>query len=187
MSKRYDFSELSILVIDDNTYMRSIVKSLLKGFDVGSIYESADAETAFEIFQNAQIDLIIVDYALEAMDGVEFVKLVRTADDSANPYVPIIMLSAHTQRTRVEQARDVGITEFLRKPISAEALYLRIVQIIEHPRSFIKAKEYFGPDRRRRRDDTGYSGEERRKNRAPADGEGDEVTPIEEQEAVSAS
>jgi CheY-like chemotaxis protein len=162
MSKRYDLSNLAFLLIDDNNYMRSIVKALLRGYGAHRVSEAVDAAEAFEEFRNTQIDVIIVDYALDTLDGVEFVHLVRTANDSPNPYVPIIMLTAHSERIRVEQARDAGITEFLRKPVCAETLYRRIVEVVERPRPFIRTKNYFGPDRRRRAD-RNYSGPERRK------------------------
>ena len=59
------------------------------------------------------------------------------------------MLTGHTEKARVTAARDAGITEFLAKPISAKALYQRIVNVVANPRPFIKTKTYFGPDRRR--------------------------------------
>jgi len=78
------------------------------------------------------------------------VRLVRTGEDSPNPFVPVIMLTGHTETSRVVEARDAGVNEFLAKPISANGLYRRIRAIIENPRLYIKNKGYFGPDRRRR-------------------------------------
>ncbi|MDA0664423.1 MAG: response regulator, partial [Proteobacteria bacterium] len=83
------------------------------------------------------------------LDGIDFTRMVRSAADSPNPFVPIIMLTSHTARTRVMEARDVGVTEFLAKPITANGLYTRIATIIEHPRQFVRKSVYFGPDRRR--------------------------------------
>lgn len=162
MAMEYDISKISFLIIDDNRYMRRIVNSALKGFGVSKLFEAQDAAEGFEMFRTQMIDIIIVDYKMDTLDGVEFVQLVRTARDSPNPYVPIIMLSAYTNRATVEAARDAGITEFLSKPISAKSLYLYIVATLEHPRSFIRSPGYFGPDRRRK-DDTNYKGPERRK------------------------
>ena len=59
------------------------------------------------------------------------------------------MLTGHSEKKRVTAARDAGVTEFLAKPISAKALYQRIVNVVANPRPFIKTKTYFGPDRRR--------------------------------------
>lgn len=162
MAKEYDISKVSFLIIDDNRYMRRIVNSALKGFGVSKLFEASDAAEGFEMFRTQMIDIIIVDYKMPTLDGVEFVQLVRTARDSPNPYVPIIMLSAYTNRQTVENARDAGITEFLSKPISAKSLFLYIVATLEHPRNFIRSPGYFGPDRRRK-DDTTYKGPERRK------------------------
>jgi len=72
------------------------------------------------------------------------------------------MVTGHTEKSRVMAARDAGVTEFLAKPISAKALYQRIVNVVANPRPFIKTKSYFGPDRRRN-SSSSYVGMERRK------------------------
>ena len=59
------------------------------------------------------------------------------------------MISGHTERYRVEAARDAGVTEFLAKPITAQNLFARIAEIVERPRAFVRCDAYFGPDRRR--------------------------------------
>jgi len=161
MKKNYDLADLSFLVVDDNTHMLSIIKTLLKGFGIRRIHEATDAADAFEEIRSTHVDVIILDYALDTLDGIEFAQLVRTAKDSPNPYLPIIMLTAHSERHRVEEARDAGITEFLCKPICATDLYLRIIEVVEHPRSFVKMGNYFGPDRRRRAEGN-YRGSEKR-------------------------
>jgi len=86
---------------------------------------------------------------MEPLDGIDFTRMVRTAPDSPNPFVPIIMLTAHSSMERVIQARDSGVNEFLAKPVTAKGLYNRIATVIESPRQFVRASEYFGPDRRR--------------------------------------
>jgi two-component system, chemotaxis family, chemotaxis protein CheY len=63
--------------------------------------------------------------------------------------VPIIMVSGHTEKHRVEAARDAGVTEFLIKPITGHSLFSRIAEILERPRPFVRCDNYFGPDRRR--------------------------------------
>jgi DNA-binding response OmpR family regulator len=72
------------------------------------------------------------------------------------------MLTGHSEKKRVVSARDAGVTEFLTKPISAKALYERILNVVAKPRPFIKTKTYFGPDRRRNVNPN-YVGQERRK------------------------
>ena len=111
--------------------------------------QAGDAAKAFQELKHFSPDVIIVDWHMEPLDGLDFVRLVRTAKDSPNPYVPIIMLSGYTEYLRITEARDAGINEFLAKPISAKSVYQRITAIIDNPRQFIRSKNYFGPDRRR--------------------------------------
>jgi DNA-binding response OmpR family regulator len=99
-------------------------------------------------------------------DGLELIQMIRQPGGNSNPFVPIVMLTGHTERTRVTAARDAGITEFLAKPISAKGLYQRIFSIVAHPRPFIKTATYFGPDRRRTMNST-YAGPERRRGGEP--------------------
>jgi len=95
------------------------------------------------------------------MDGLEFSRTVRTAGNSPNPFVPIIMITGHTEKHQVEAARDAGITEFLIKPITAQSLFSRIAEVVERPRAFVRCESYFGPDRRRRNVES-YTGPWRR-------------------------
>ena len=161
MGKQYDLSNLSVLVVDENANMRSVIKTLLKSLGIHKIGECSDAADAFEELRTSNNDIVIVDLAMHNIDGIEFTQLVRTAKDSPNRYIPIIMLTAHTERARVLAARDAGITEFLRKPVCAADLYARIVEVIERPRNYVRSKSFFGPDRRRR-DNAGYDGDDRR-------------------------
>jgi DNA-binding response OmpR family regulator len=83
------------------------------------------------------------------IDGLEFTQMIRTAEDSPFPFVPIIMMTGHTDRTKVTAARDSGVNELVAKPISAKTLLDRIVAVIDRPRSFVKTSTYTGPCRRR--------------------------------------
>ncbi|MFT4089501.1 MAG: response regulator [Asticcacaulis sp.] len=150
------------LVIDDNSHMLNIVKTILRGFGAVSIFEARDASDAFSRLKNESIDIVIVDFMMEVLDGVEFIQMVRNSTDSPNRYVPVIMLTAHSERSRVTQARDAGVNEFCAKPVTALELYRKINAIVSYPRPFIKTGSYFGPDRRRRHK-PGYDGPERRK------------------------
>jgi CheY-like chemotaxis protein len=105
---------------------------------------------ALDILSHQPVDLAIVDYNMFPLDGVEFTRLVRTGPDSANIYLPIIMMSGHAEKSRIYAARDAGVTEFLVKPITAKAILDRINAVILKPRAFIKTSAYCGPCRRRR-------------------------------------
>lgn len=149
------------MIVDDNGHMVNIVKTILRGFGAKHIFEAKDATEAFHSLKHDAIDIIIVDYQMEVLDGIDFVKLVRTSSDSPNRYIPIIMLTAHSERSRVITARDSGVNEFCCKPVTAMEMHRKIAAIIDHPRPFIKCASYFGPDRRRKQDPK-YNGKERR-------------------------
>jgi CheY-like chemotaxis protein len=159
---RIDFTRLRFLVIDDNTHMRRILRTLLHSFGARDVYEAEDGAAGLEAFTQYSPDIILADWAMPIFDGLELANMIRQPGANANPYVPIIMLTGHSDRTRVTNARDAGITEFMAKPVSAKALYQRILNVVANPRPFIKTKTYFGPDRRRNVNPN-YSGPERRK------------------------
>ncbi|PCI85136.1 MAG: two-component system response regulator [Hyphomicrobiales bacterium] len=161
MFSKPKITNLSFLIIDDNSMMVTILKTLLHGFGVHEIYDANDAISGFEELTSTKIDIILLDNKMNTLDGIEFTRMVRTANDSPNHYIPIIMISAYTERSRIQAARDVGVNEFICKPISAKSLNARITEVIEHPRKFIETPQYFGPDRRRIKK-SGYNGPERR-------------------------
>lgn len=154
---------VSALIVDDNGHMINIVKTILRGFGMKHFFEAKDAAEAFDIVKSEAVDLIILDYNMDLLDGLDFVKLVRTGEDSPSPFVPVIMLTAYSERKRVMAARDAGVTEFCRKPINAIELYRKLRSVIEQPRDFVRTAHYFGPDRRRH-DDNEYAGPFRRKS-----------------------
>ncbi len=156
-----DMSRLSILVADPNPYMVKIIRAMLRGFGISKIREASDGAVALEEFKTQVVDIAIFDFALSTLNGVELTELLRTDEHSPNRFVPIIMMSAFTEKWRVEKARDAGITEFLRKPLCARDLYLRMLEVIENPRPFVRTNHYFGPDRRRQPQNK-YSGSEKR-------------------------
>ncbi len=144
-----DFSVLRTLIIDDNVHTRRMLRAILHGLGVRDIKEADDGATGLESFQTYSPDIILLDWVMPIFDGIEVTRMVRNVDSSPNPFIPIIMITAHAERHRVVTARDAGITEFLCKPLSAKALHDRIVNIVLNPRPFVRTKTYFGPDHRR--------------------------------------
>ena len=140
---------IQILLIDDNPHMRTIATAVLKSAGIRKVIEASDGGQGLQMLRDHAIDLAIVDYNLFPLDGVEFTRLVRNSPDSANPYLPIIMMTGHSGKKRVYEARDAGVTEFLAKPITAKGVLDRIQSVIWRPRPFVKTEGYFGPDRRR--------------------------------------
>ncbi len=143
------FNNISVLLVDDNVYMRRIIHALLSAFGIRQVYEADDGEMGLDMFAQFNPDIIITDWSMPRMNGIEMVRAIRKPDESSNPFVPIIMLSGYAEKRRVLEARDAGVHEFLCKPISARALYLRLYSVIAYPRPFMKTTNFFGPDRRR--------------------------------------
>lgn len=146
---QFDLDGLEVLLVEDNPHMRRIIRSILTMLGVKVVREAGDAEEGLKMAQEGDADLIICSWLMDVLDGPEFVKMIRSGADSKNPYIPIIMLSAFTEKFRVTDARDAGVNEFLAKPISPKSLYQRIARIIEKPRPFVRTASFFGPCRRR--------------------------------------
>jgi two-component system, chemotaxis family, chemotaxis protein CheY len=140
------------LILDDNSHMRGILRAILTSLGIRRLHDAADAAEAFEVLKREPVDLSFVDYRLDGVDGLEFCRLVRTGVDSPNRFLPIIMVTAYSERSRVIEALNAGIDEFLVKPIRAIDVANRINAVVERRRPFIKSRDYFGPDRRRRND-----------------------------------
>jgi two-component system, chemotaxis family, chemotaxis protein CheY len=160
---------LQVLLVDDNPHMLTITSAVLHSAGVTHVTQASDGAAALEVLRREPIDLVIVDFKMFPMNGVEFTRLVRNSPDSANPYLPIIMMTGHSDAVRVYEARDAGVTEFVVKPITAKAILDRIQAVIFHPRPFVRTDGYFGPDRRRTQT-SNYKGAMRR--RSDQSGEG---------------
>lgn len=167
--ERLNLSRLNVLVVDDNRHTVKLLENILHGLGIRNVIVAGDAAEAFGRLRDQIVDLAVVDWEMEPMNGVEFVRMIRGAKDSPNPFLPVIMLTGYTKASHVIDARDAGINEYLAKPVSPKSLYQRIVSIIDNPRSFVRTDQFFGPDRRRRSGE--FEGADRRKAE-PEDGNG---------------
>ncbi len=129
----FDLSSLQILIVEDSMSMRLLVKQILRGLGISQVREAPEGAAALEMLRNFTADIIITDLKMSPIDGLEFVQMLRTAKDSPNPFVPVIMLTGHTEYENVVEARKVGVNELLAKPISADRLLSRIRRILKNP------------------------------------------------------
>jgi CheY-like chemotaxis protein len=141
--------DVHVLVVDDNRQMRLLVRCLLRAGGLLNVTEAETALDAFESMRSRQVDLVIVDWMMQPVDGLTFTRMMRWDSASPNPYMPILMLTAHTEATRVAAARDAGVTGFIKKPISTRLLFDRVASALTDTRMFIRSDGFFGPDRRR--------------------------------------
>ena len=163
----YRFDRLKVLVVDDNAHMRKLVVTILQAFGVLQIHEADSGERAWVVLRESNPDVVVLDWMMEGMSGLDLVNMIRSNPQAPNPFVPVIMLTGHTHIDQVKQARDAGVNEFIAKPVSVKTMMQRLVSVIETPRPYVRTKAYFGPCRRRRGADE-YRGSERRDIKQPA-------------------
>ncbi len=141
---------INILLIDADRELSLVLKKVLRSLGFGTVHHAKDGSAALDILRKNPVDLVITDWDMQPMSGIQFINHVRNDLGSPNQTIPIIMLTGRAKRANVETARDTGITEFLVKPFTAKTLRDRIVLVIDHPRDFVVTPNYKGPDRRRK-------------------------------------
>jgi two-component system, chemotaxis family, chemotaxis protein CheY len=158
--KNYDLSHLNVMLVEKHGYMRRLLRDVLRQLGIRDVRDCDNVKEALEMFTERPADLVMTDWA-PGLNGIELLKELRHQDGSANPYVPVIVITANTESRHIYTARDSGMTEFLAKPISASRVYSRVCSVIEKRRMFISNQKFFGPDRRRLYKES-FSGENRR-------------------------
>lgn len=155
--KYYRFDDLSILVADDNRFVRSILVTILKALGVGKVIQADNGEEAMAVLEVSaqmqldvkEVDVVFADHLMAPGDGLELLRWIRTHESDKVKFLPFIMMSGEADYRSVTAARDVGVTEYLAKPMSVLNVASRLLAVIDRPRPFVRAPGYFGPDRRR--------------------------------------
>ncbi|MCZ6587469.1 MAG: response regulator [Alphaproteobacteria bacterium] len=143
-------SNLTVLVVDDEEPIRELICGILDTFGIRKIRQASDGLVAFKDMQSHAPDAVITDLEMKPIDGLAFTRAVRTDPDCPVPDVPILMVTGHCEKHHVEEARDAGVTEFIAMPVTANTIAERLTSAIEKPRSFVRARNFVGPERRRR-------------------------------------
>jgi two-component system chemotaxis response regulator CheY len=139
-----------VLVADPSAYMAALTVGMLRNIGAQSVTTVSDSAAARVALHRETFNVIVIDDMLTPVDGIELTRQLRASAGDANRLVPVVMVFAEADRQRIEAARDAGVTEFIKKPLSAKILEVRIARAIEHPRPFITAAAFAGPDRRRK-------------------------------------
>jgi two-component system chemotaxis response regulator CheY len=138
-----------VLLIDDDYFMRKVIRSLLLAVGIKDVHETSNGVDGLQAIENVNPDVVVLDWEMPNMTGGEFLQIVRAPGSFAFPDVPIIMLTAHVERQRVVEAVRLGVNEFLCKPVSAKALHQRIMAIRGNPRPMVRIGDYYGPQPRK--------------------------------------
>ena len=142
-------SELKVLIVDDELSMRKVTRALLQAIGIREIHDANNGTRGLDLIRMHAPDIVILDWEMPNPNGPEFMRRVRSPGNFPLPDVPVIMLTGHSERSRVVEAVDLGVNEFLLKPVSATALLARVVSIHIKPRKMVKRADYYGPEPRK--------------------------------------
>ena len=121
---------MNVLIVDDYNTMLRIIKNLLKQLGFKNIDEATDRAMAYEKIKGKDYGLVISDWNMEPMTGIEFLKLVRGDAGAKYQKTPFIMVTAESKTENVIAAKQAGVDNYIVKPFNAETLKQKIVSVI---------------------------------------------------------
>ncbi len=125
--KRLLDRDIKVIAVDDYSTMRRILKNLLWQLGLKSVLEAEDGKAALNVLQHEKVDLIISDWSMPRMTGLEFLKAVRADPEIKD--IPFIMITAEGERDRILAAVQAGVSSFIVKPFTAEVLGEKIKKV----------------------------------------------------------
>lgn len=120
---------MKILIVDDFSTMRRIVKNLLRDLGFNNTSEADDGATALPMLQNGKFDFLVTDWNMPGMTGIDLLKAVR-ADESLSS-LPVLMVTAEAKREQIIEAAQAGVNGYVVKPFTAAALKEKIEKIFD--------------------------------------------------------
>lgn len=129
INKPADLESMTCLVVDDDKFSRTFIKTALYQIGVKSAKEASNAKEAIEQLNNFKVDLILLDQQMPEINGIDFVKNLKTKTREGLDQIPVIMITVDTKEKTVLDAKSLGIKEYIVKPISPLALKKRICNV----------------------------------------------------------
>lgn len=120
---------MKILIVDDFSTMRRIIKNLLRDLGFTNTQEADDGQTALPMLQGGDFDFLITDWNMPGMTGIELLKAVRLDDGLKT--LPVLMVTAEAKRDQIVEAAQSGVNGYVVKPFTAQALKEKIEKIFE--------------------------------------------------------
>ena len=120
--------DITILVVDDQPLTRTMLKSILKGMGFATVIQAENGNMAIQKLQKEQIDLIICDWNMPLVTGIDVLKTVRSSPVTAK--IPFLMLTAEAYRENVTAAVEAGVDEYVAKPFTPETLGNKIAKVM---------------------------------------------------------
>ncbi len=122
-------TSIKVLVVDDFATMRRILKNILKQIGFKNLVEADDGTTAWDVLEEQEIDLVLADWNMPKMTGLELLKKVRASEKYAK--VPFLMVTAEAQKQNVIEAVQAGVSNYVVKPFTAEAISEKLEKILK--------------------------------------------------------
>ncbi len=122
-------TSIKVLVVDDFATMRRILKNILKQLGFKNLVEADDGTTAWDVIETQEIDLVMADWNMPKMTGLELLKKVRASEKYAK--VPFLMVTAEAQKQNVIEAVQAGVSNYVVKPFTAEAISEKLEKILK--------------------------------------------------------
>jgi two-component system chemotaxis response regulator CheY len=120
---------MKILIVDDFSTMRRIIKNLLRELGYTNTTEADDGSTALPMLQNGDFDFLVTDWNMPNMEGIELLKAIRA--DARLKDLPVLMVTAEAKREQIIEAAQSGVNGYIVKPFTAETLREKIDKIFE--------------------------------------------------------
>lgn len=120
---------MKILIVDDFSTMRRIVKNLLRDLGFNNTVEADDGLTAIPLLKKGGIDFVVTDWNMPGMQGIDLLKFIR-ADDNLK-HLPVLMITAEAKREQIIEAAQAGVNGYIVKPFTAETLKVKLEKIFE--------------------------------------------------------
>jgi two-component system chemotaxis response regulator CheY len=120
---------MRILVVDDFSTMRRIIKNILRQLGYNNIVEADDGTTAWEILNKDKIDFVVSDWNMPQMTGIELLRKVRSSEEFAD--MPFLMVTAEAQQENIIEAVQAKVSNYIVKPFTAETMGQKIDKIFE--------------------------------------------------------
>ncbi|QLA16014.1 chemotaxis response regulator CheY [Desulfolutivibrio sulfoxidireducens] len=120
---------MTILVVDDFSTMRRIIKNILRQLGFSNIHEADDGTTAWETLNKTKIDFVISDWNMPNMPGIELLRKVRNSEEFAT--LPFLMVTAEAQQENIIEAVQAKVSNYIVKPFTAETLGQKIDKIFD--------------------------------------------------------
>ena len=139
-------SDLDVLVVDDNAKMRHLIRIILQSFGVANIRQARDGPAALAEINSKCPSIIISDWEMEPMNGLEFLQSVRSVFRDPLCLVPIIVLTGHASKPLIKKAFDAGATQLLVKPVTPANVLQRVNWVLEDDRPFMRVGNIYRQD-----------------------------------------